>query len=155
MKNLHTLFSYAIALNAEKFKDKHDRAGNPYILHCLHVMYKMPATDVLLRIIAVCHDLIEDTDVTIDDLRELGYPERVLTALTLLTHDPAMPYDEYIKLIATNKDAIRVKLADLDHNSRATRLKGLREKDHERIAKYHRAFVYLSNALANMQVLDA
>lgn len=153
MKTKATQLAYAIALNATKFQDREDKSGQPYILHTLHVMYKMPATDTELRIIAVCHDLIEDTDVTIDDLRELGFSERVLTALVLLTHIPGVPYDEYIKLIATNEDAIRVKLADLDHNSRVTRLKGLTERDHKRLEKYCKAFVYLSNALTNMRIL--
>lgn len=139
-----TLLAHAIALASDKFKDKYDKSGQPYILHCLHVMYKMPADDPELRIIAVLHDLIEDTDVTIADLRELGYSDRVLVALTLLTHDLAVPYDDYIKDIARHDDARRVKLADLDHNSRVTRLKGLRKKDHDRLEKYCRAFVYLS-----------
>jgi (p)ppGpp synthase/HD superfamily hydrolase len=155
MKTKDTLLSYAIALAASEFRDRHDKSDQPYILHCLHVMYKMPADDAELRIIAVLHDLIEDTDITIEDLSELGYSGRVCTALALLTHDPKMPYDDYIKLIATNEDAIRVKLADLDHNSRVTRLKGLTEKDHKRLEKYCKAFVYLSRALILTSVLDS
>lgn len=142
--SLQSQLAYAIALASDKFKDRNDKSEQPYILHCLHVMYKMPADDIELRIIAVLHDLIEDTDVTIADLRALGYSERVLSALILLTHKHSVSYDEYIKLIATNDDARRVKLADLDHNSRVTRLKGLRKKDHDRLEKYCMAFEYLS-----------
>ncbi len=136
----------AIAITSTIFKDKKDKAGKPYILHCLRVMHAVDQNDEELMSIAIMHDLVEDSNgvYTVQILRELGFSERVCEAVKLLTHDPLMPYDEYIKLIATNKDATKVKLADLIDNSNITRLKGLRKKDFERMEKYHRSFVYLS-----------
>jgi hypothetical protein len=69
---------------------------------------------------------------------------RQASALHYLTHSPSQPYDDYIKEIAMNLDAKAVKLADLRHNTDILRLKGLRKKDFDRLEKYHRAFVYLS-----------
>jgi (p)ppGpp synthase/HD superfamily hydrolase len=140
----YKLLAHTIAWVSTEFKDKIDKAGQPYALHCMHVMLQMPANDPELRMIAVMHDLIEDTDVTFDDLYERGYSERVIRALMLLTHDPDVEYDRYIQGIATNKDARRVKLADLRHNSDIMRMKGLRKKDFDRLEKYHRSYAYLS-----------
>jgi len=135
----------AIALAAKLFENKTDKAGKPYILHCLRVMGGVHQDDEELKMIAVLHDVLEDTDTTIPDLREMGFSQRVLRVVELLTHDDSDTYDEYIKQIASNKDAVAVKLEDLKDNSNITRLKGLRKKDFDRLEKYHRAFVYLSN----------
>jgi hypothetical protein len=69
----------------------------------------------------------------------------------LLTHAPDEPYDAYIKRIATNRDATKIKLEDLRDNSDITRLKGLRQKDFERMEKYHRAFLFLQKTLDAME----
>ena len=142
MKNM---LAVAIALASKVFEEKTDKAGKPYILHCLRVMNKMDQNDEEQMQIAVLHDVIEDSEMEIDDLMRLGFSTRVTTAIGLLTHDPYVPYDDYIKAISHNKDARKVKLADLEDNSCITRLKGLRQKDFNRIEKYHRAYTYLSN----------
>lgn len=135
----------AIAITAEAFKIKTDKAGKPYILHCLRVMNGVDQTDEELMQIAVMHDLLEDTDYSEMDLVKLGFSYRVTSVLNLLTHRPDTEYDQYIKIISSNPDAVKVKLADLRDNSDITRLKGLRKKDFDRMEKYNRAFVYLSN----------
>jgi GTP diphosphokinase / guanosine-3',5'-bis(diphosphate) 3'-diphosphatase len=135
----------AIAIASSAFEDKTDKAGEPYILHCLRVMNSVSQDDHELMSIAALHDVVEDTDITLEDLRALGFSLRVLTAVDLLTHRKADTYEEYIKKISTNPDAVKVKLADLKDNSNITRLKGLRKKDFDRVEKYHKAFVYLSN----------
>lgn len=136
--------SNAIALASVEFKDVTDKSGVPYILHCLHVMNTVGPYDHELMTIAVLHDLIEDTEYTLDKLVELGYSMRVVNALTCLTHIQWEPYDDYIKRVAENEDAIKVKLADLSHNSDIHRMKGLRDKDFKRLEKYHRAFAFLT-----------
>lgn len=136
----------AIAIAAESFKDKTDKAGEPYILHCLRVMNNLHTRDKELQSIAVLHDCVEDTEWTITKFRNNGFSERVLTALDCLTRRKEEGYlSEYIKRIALNKDARLVKLADLKDNSDITRLKGLTKKDLERMGKYHYAYTYLSN----------
>ena len=135
----------AIALASKAFQDKKDKGGQPYILHCLRVMDNLHTNDEELKIIACLHDVLEDCkEFTLRELQDLGYSRRVLKALDLLTHDPNIPYDEYIKAISFSEDARLVKLADLRDNSDITRLKGLRKKDLERMEKYHRSFIYLS-----------
>ena len=79
------------------------------------------------------------------DLYSLGFSARVINALKLLTHDKSVPYDDYIDSISLNRDATIVKLADLTHNSDIRRLKGLRQKDFERLEKYHRSYVFLKS----------
>lgn len=137
----------AIALASEVFRNATDKGGKPYILHCLQVMHWVDQSDETLMQIAVMHDVIEDTHVTLNDLRALGFSERVVNALDSLTHWKGEPYDNYINRVATNGDAVKVKLADLRHNSDIMRIKGLREKDFERLEKYHRAYSYLSSVL--------
>lgn len=136
--------SKAIALTSEVFKTTTDKSGAPYILHCLNVMNAMDRNDYELMMIAVMHDVIEDTDITVEDLMNEGYSTRVINGLISLTHIRWEPYDDYIKRVSENEDAIKVKLADLRHNSDIHRMKGLREKDFKRLEKYHRAYAFLS-----------
>lgn len=139
--------AHAISIAAKAFENKTDKGGKPYILHCLRVMNSVNQTDEELMIIAVLHDLLEDCPElwSMDALRTHGFSERVCQTIFLLTHDKKVSYDDYIKAIALNEDARKVKLADLKDNSDITRLKGLRKKDFDRMEKYHKAFIYLSN----------
>jgi (p)ppGpp synthase/HD superfamily hydrolase len=134
----------AIALAAQSFENVKDKGGQPYILHCLRVMNNLHTDDEELKIIAVLHDVPEDTSIGLNTLQDLGFSFRVLSALDLLTHRKGVPYDDYIKAISFNADAIKVKLADLKDNSDITRLKGLTKKDFDRMEKYHRSYMYLS-----------
>ena len=125
-----------------------DKGGNPYILHPLHLMTQL-LFDTQLATIAVLHDVIEDSDYTIKELVNLKFSNRITNAVALLTHLPHMTYDEYIKGITGNYDAIRVKRKDLAHNLDVTRLKNkdeLTDKDIARIIKYHKAFIRLTAA---------
>jgi (p)ppGpp synthase/HD superfamily hydrolase len=140
----------AISIAAKAFEGKTDKSGKPYILHCLRVMAGVDQKDEELMQIAILHDVPEDTkgntnEIGITELYALGFSKRVCQAVSLLTHDPVIPYDDYIKALYWNEDARKVKLSDLKDNSDITRLKGLRQKDLERIEKYHRSFIYLSN----------
>lgn len=133
----------AIAIAATAFEDKLDKGGNPYILHCLHVMNQMPEGDKKLRIIAVLHDLIEDTTWTLEQLKDYGFSNRVIWGIQALTHDPEVEYMDYIMYISFNEDARKVKMADLRHNADIMRMKGLRKKDFDRLQKYFTAYEYL------------
>lgn len=134
----------AISITAKAFEGKLDQGGKPYILHCLRVMNGVDQNDEELMIAAVLHDVVEDTDITLSDLTGLGFSDRVIGILHLVTHLPGTPYQEYIKAIAVSADARKIKKADLKDNSDITRLKGLRKKDMDRMEKYHWAWVYLS-----------
>ncbi len=141
MSNLAT----AISLAAKGFENITDKAGEPYIMHCIRVMNNLNTTDSELKSIAMLHDTVEDEVCTILDLVNLKFSQRVIFAVILLTHDKEKDtYDDYIKKIATNADARLVKIADLKDNSDITRLKGLTKKDFDRMEKYNRSYVYLS-----------
>lgn len=139
------LLAQAIALAAEKHKDQFDKGGMPYILHPLWVMNTLRHTnDLELMCIAVLHDIVEDTDVTIDDLHNMQFSDRVIDAILLLTKHPDQSHAQYVAGIKTNLDAIRVKVMDLRHNSDIRRLKGVTAKDVKRMEKYHHMYLELS-----------
>ncbi len=114
-----------------------DKTGIPYIYHPIHLAESM--SDENSVITALLHDVVEDTDITIDDLAREGFHEDILTALTLLTHNPAEEYMDYISRLSTCPLARKVKLADLRHNSDAARLDFIDEKTARRLEKYSRA----------------
>ena len=117
-----------------------DRGGKPYILHCLKVMHNLKTDDEELQCIALGHDIIEDTKTTYQDLREAGFTDRIIEGIRAMTKLPGQTHDEYKEQIFASEDGMRVKMADLQHNSDIRRLKGVTEKDIERMAKYHRFF---------------
>ena len=136
--------SKAIAIAAEGFDGFRDKAGEPYIFHCLRVMNSLHTRDEELQQIAMLHDTVEDGIISLEQLRAEGFSERVIRAVDLLTHREGVPYDDYVKALAHNEDARIVKLKDLEDNSKITRLKGLTKKDFDRMEKYHRSYIYLS-----------
>ncbi len=141
--NQKNLLGTAIAIAAEAFKDRIDKGGEPYMFHCIRVMMKQ--TTIKRKILAILHDVVEDTDITFEDLIASGFGMDIIIPLKLLTHDPTeKEYDDYIRDISTNADATAVKLSDLEDNSLITRLKGLTKNDFARMEKYHRSYTYLS-----------
>lgn len=140
--------SSAISLAAEKFEGQVDKGGDPYILHCLEVMNNVKKwNDTELEIAAVLHDIVEDTKVTITDLKGLyGFSEKVCKIVSLVTFPKKCTDHEYLSrilLICENQDAIKIKMADLEHNSLLLRLKGITPKDLSRMEKYHKAYSIL------------
>jgi (p)ppGpp synthase/HD superfamily hydrolase len=110
----------------------------------------MPDEDT--TIVALLHDVIEDTPYTLDDLRAMGFNEQVLDALALMTHDKRIPYMDYVAKIKGNKIARTVKLADLKHNSDLSRLYNVDEKAMKRIDKYRQAIALLSEPDPGCQI---
>ncbi len=137
-----------IATNAHA--GQFDRGGNPYILHPLRVMSYLNTDDEELMCIALGHDVIEDTKVTYRDLRDAGICERVIAGIRALTKLPGQTYDEYKEGVFASVDAMRVKMADLRHNTDIRRLKGISEKDIERMVKYQKFYLELQTRLDNM-----
>ena len=131
----------ALKLCFEAHKDQVDKTDMPYVFHPFHLAECMD--DEISTVCALLHDVIEDTDHTFDDLRGMGFPEEVIEVLTLLTHDPAVPYMDYVKIIATNPTAKKVKIADLKHNSDLTRMNEIDEYAIRRTKKYKDALALL------------
>jgi (p)ppGpp synthase/HD superfamily hydrolase len=131
----------AIAIAAQAHQDQYDKAGALYILHPLRMMLRMSSETEMMA--AILHDVVEDTDWTLDKLRQACFSEEVVQAVECLTHRDRETYDEFIARVRTNTIASKVKLADLEDNMDMRRLCTLTEKDTERLYKYHRAWLAL------------
>ena len=127
----------ALKLCFEAHKDQVDKTGLPYVFHPFHLAEQMD--DEISTVCALLHDVIEDTEMTVEMLGEMGFPQAVLDVLILLTHEDAVPYMDYVKNISTNPIATKVKIADLTHNSDVTRLNVVDEWAEKRNRKYQEA----------------
>ncbi|MBQ1813120.1 MAG: HD domain-containing protein [Bacilli bacterium] len=132
----------AINIAYDAHMGQNDKFGIPYIFHPVHLAEFMDTEDEC--IVAILHDVVEDTDVTFEEL-EKEFSNKIIEALKLLTHDKKVPYDEYIVKLKNNPIAKKVKLADLKHNSDKTRLDHLTPKDIIRNKKYENAIKILSD----------
>jgi (p)ppGpp synthase/HD superfamily hydrolase len=150
------MLSRAIYIASKAHLGQRDAGGVSYILHPLRIMMRLRTDDEELQCIAVLHDAVEDNTefCNLEFLRNEGFSERVLDALALLTHDKNVDYMDYIKAMQHNLDALRVKREDLRDNSDMTRLKGLRDKDFERINKYIRAYALISGFIERFKTSE-
>jgi (p)ppGpp synthase/HD superfamily hydrolase len=123
-----------------------DKAGLPYIYHPLHLAEHIGDDEVLISA-ALLHDVVEDTDISFDDLRRAGISGEVIAALELLSHSKGSPYMDYIRRIkdSGNKAAILIKLADLHHNSDTRRLVRIDDRARKRLEKYRTAIELLES----------
>lgn len=123
-----------------------DKSGTPYIFHPIRVMMRCRTEEA--KIVALLHDVVEDTDITFDDLIDEGFSGNVIAALRLVTHAEEDSYDAYVEKIAVNPLAVEVKLADLEDNSDIRRLKVVDQNSVERFSKYLRAYRFLTGETA-------
>lgn len=137
----------ALELSFQTHKNQRDKSGAPYVYHPFHLAEQMD--DEYSTCVALLHDVVEDSKdspepVTLNDLRNMDFPENVVAAIALMTHDKAVPYMDYVRKIKTNPIAKKVKLADLRHNSDTSRLgRPIDEKVTQRLAKYREAMEIL------------
>jgi hypothetical protein len=97
------------------------------------------------KIVALLHDVIEDTDLTPDKLEEMGVSEFIVKSVVCLTRKSDESYDDFIKRLAPNPIAREVKIADLEDNMDVRRMPELSETDTQRLNKYIKAWNYLKN----------
>ena len=140
----------AIALSATAHADQTDKGSMPYFLHANKVAYYLKSTDQELMAIAYLHDVVEDCGVTYSDLHSIRMSERVIEGVRCMTKIPGETNEEYMVRLESNVDAVRVKLADLRHNSDIRRLKGVTDKDIARMTKYHKMSMRLTVRLQEM-----
>lgn len=100
--------------------EQYDKIGAPYILHPVFVADQMDTEDE--TIVALLHDVVEDTPITLDDLRDKGYSDEIIVAIDALTRRTDETYSAYIERLSNNKLARRVKIADLRHNLQPERV---------------------------------
>ncbi len=133
----------AIEIAAKAHAGQVDKAGQPYVLHPLRMMLAVTTPEA--RMAAVLHAVVEDTPVTLEQLRAEGFPASVIDAVEALTKrtEEENDYEAFIRRVAPNPVAREVKLADLRDNSDLRRIAEPTDRDRERIKKYRRAIAYL------------
>ena len=131
----------ALKLCFEAHKEQVDKSGMPYVFHPFHLAEQMNTEET--TIVALLHDLVEDTDYTIEDLVDMGFDKSITDAIALMTHADNVAYMDYVRAIKDNPIAKTVKLADLKHNSDLTRLDTIDEKALSRREKYLKAIAIL------------
>ena len=136
------LYQQALAIAKDAHKGQVDKAGVDYIQHPLFVASLVEGE--LAKTVALLHDVVEDSDWTLEDLRKEGLPEEVVQAVGILTKKRNENYEEYILRVKQNPLARQVKLADLQHNSDLSRLANVTDRDRKRVAKYQKAISFLS-----------
>ena len=134
----------AIQIAVQAHTGQKDKRGAPYILHPLHLMSKMHTDPE--RIVAILHDVVEDSDWTLAQLRDEGFSDEVLAAIDCVTHRADEPYKDFIERANLNPLARTIKIADLLHNMDASRILTLTDKDVARIRKYQKALAVLVNS---------
>ena len=127
----------AMKLCFRAHKEQTDKSGIPYVFHPIHLAEQMETEAAVC--VALLHDVVEDTDYTLEDLRAMGFNQNVIEAIRLMTHAEGVPYLDYVAKIKENPIARAVKLADLAHNSDLTRLDTVDEKAMARVQKYTQA----------------
>lgn len=131
---------FAFFISKGAHKDQKDKAGKPYFRHILFVVSVMNTKDT--KIIAFLHDIVEDTGWTFG-LLALYFPSHIVDAVVHLTRREREEYEDYIYRLKENALAVKVKLADLEHNMKIERIKNPTEKDIKRIEKYKKAYEIL------------
>ena len=137
-----SLTKKALRICFDAHKDQNDKSGMPYVFHPFHLAELME--DEYSTCVALLHDVVEDTDITLDDLRETGFPDEVIEAIALMTHEDSVPYFEYVDRLRSNPIAKSVKQADLEHNMDMSRMENPTARDFERKLKYEKAILILN-----------
>ncbi|WP_370584705.1 HD domain-containing protein [Oculatella sp. LEGE 06141] len=131
----------AISIAALAHRGQKDKAGSFYLLHPLRMLLRMDSEAAM--IVAVLHDVVEDTDWTLEQLRAQGFSDEVLDAIDSLTHRPAESYEAFIERVQKNQIARQVKIADLEDNMNIQRISQISPTDLQRLEKYHKAWCLL------------
>lgn len=138
---MRSLLEKAISVMLEAHAGQTDKADAPYILHPLRVMLQMEIPEEMMA--AVLHDVVEDSNLTIEDLRKEGFPQQVIVAVEHLTKKDEEPYDAFIQRVKEHPLAIKVKIADLQDNMDLSRIKKPSNMDRQRMKKYQEALAEL------------
>jgi len=134
----------ALKIAVQVHSGQKDRYGKPYILHVLRVMGRGNTDEE--RLVAILHDVIEDSPMTEQDLRDAGFPEKVVSAVVALSRGESEHWDSYIERVRRNPLAVRVKLADLRDNMDLSRIDKITDEISQRLDRYLQAYHVLNTA---------
>ena len=139
--------SKMLMLAVTRHNGQFDKGGKPYILHPLKVMHYLKSDDEELQCIALGHDIVEDCFKSVEEgmqyLYMQGFSNRILRGIEAMTKLPGEDFEAYKARVKSNPDAVLVKMADLRHNTDIRRLKGILEKDFNRMRRYHEFYMEL------------
>ena len=155
LKDCNDLLEKSLDLILRLFSDKTDKEGIPYIVHLMKVYEGVSSYNE--KVIALLHDVVEDTEVTLEDLRYLGYNDEITIPLSYLTKKKGEYYSDYIERIIMSHDihVYNVKLSDLKHNMDINRIKNPSVNDYERLTqRYRPAYEKLMNAIEMLKGED-
>jgi len=138
------LLELAIKVATEAHAGQVDKGGKPYINHPQAVAASLTNTEY--KIVAYLHDVCEDTSITFDDLKDMGFTYRIVNSIRLLTKTDELTYEEYLRRLRMDSCARAVKMADLKHNMDITRIPNPSEKDYARIEKYKKSLDFLESS---------
>ncbi len=137
------LLDKAIIIAVNAHSGQVDKAGEDYICHPLRVMLKLKTEEE--RIVGILHDVIEDTNMTYEQLRSEGFSETIIIALKNVTKEKVETYTDFVNRAKSNEISRVVKLADLEDNLDIARIHNPSKKDYERLEKYKNARAILLN----------
>ena len=142
-QTLKSQISKALKVAVNAHEGQKDESGEDYILHPLTVMTYCKTTPQ--KVTAILHDIVEDTDVTLEDLKNEGFPPEIIDAVDAMTHRPDEPNNDYWQRVSENEIAAVVKLADIKHNTLPERLNDLSPEREEWLTKkYKKAVEYIT-----------
>ena len=133
----------AIYIAAKYHKGQRDKGDEPYILHPLRVMMGLSIHDYELMAIAVLHDVVEDTEYTLQMLKYRGFSNRVVAGVDALSIRDNEKRDDYLERVKVNADAVRIKIQDLRDNTNIMRLLDIEDRDIRRLKMYHKTHMEL------------
>lgn len=139
----NVLLEKALLIATKAHAGQTDKAGSAYIFHPIRVSCRCFTDEE--KIVALLHDVIEDTDVTNDYLLAEGFPRNIVDAILSVTRNEDESYEDFIKRCKSNPIGRQVKLRDLEDNMDISRLQQVTEKDVERLNKYIQAYKYLKD----------
>lgn len=128
------LIRQAYYLSRNAHKGQVDKGGRDYFLHPCAVAETVHTANE--KVVALLHDVVEDTEVSLRDLEDAGFPRVIVDAVDAITKRPGEAYDKYMERVKKNRIALVVKISDMQHNADISRIKEPKEEDYERVKKY-------------------
>jgi GTP diphosphokinase / guanosine-3',5'-bis(diphosphate) 3'-diphosphatase len=135
----------AIEIATKVHANQTDKGGNPYIQHPLRVMNAVDTTEE--KIVAVLHDSVEDSDLTLEDLTAEGFSDRIISAIGAISKRGCEKRKDYLQRVINNPIALKVKIADMTDNMDISRIPNPTEKDYERTRIYKKTRLKLQKCL--------
>ena len=136
------IYMHAERIAVKAHKGQKDKSGEDYVFHPIRVAEKCKSINA--KVVALLHDTIEDTDVTVEYLRNEGFAEEIISAVLSVTKQEGESYEDFVHRASENPIGREVKIADLEDNMDIRRLKEITDEDVTRLRKYLRAWQYLN-----------